>query len=206
MLAIVASTPKAAAGLAILRERSDMGVTLPGRPAWRSPRWAGAEVTAHRSHVLLPIFFGFSYPLLGFPLEPSRSMEDMQRSTFRTSPIERDRGRAAGTARTLVAGTATSVTTSRVLPSWHPASEGFTPDGTSATTRLRLVQDSEPGSPTLRSTSRGSASPDSVGTASPGSGPNVRRSLLLGRIAQFLEATAGDPPAHGSDSQIRQVH
>jgi hypothetical protein len=29
MLAMVARTPKAAAGLAILRERSDMGLTLP---------------------------------------------------------------------------------------------------------------------------------------------------------------------------------
>ncbi len=132
-------------------------------------------------------------------------MEDMQRSTFRTSPIERGRRRTAGPTLTLVAGTADSATTSRDVPAWHPASEGFTPDGTSATTRLRLVQDSEPGTPALRSTSRGSASPDSGGTASPGSGPIPDRLLLIARVARFLEETAGDPGAHRADTRIRRV-
>ena len=132
-------------------------------------------------------------------------MEDMQRSTFRTSPIERGRRHTAGPALTLVAGTADSATTSHDVPTWHPASEDFTPDGSSAPTRLRLVQDSEPGTPALRSMSRGSASPDSDGMASPGSGPIPHRWLLIERLAQFLEETAGDPSPHRSDTRIRQI-
>jgi hypothetical protein len=38
MLAIVASTPRAAAGLANLREPSDMRVTIPGLGGSRNPR------------------------------------------------------------------------------------------------------------------------------------------------------------------------
>ena len=45
MLAMVASTPKAAAGLAILRERSDMRVTLPGPSG---PRYRREDVTSDR--------------------------------------------------------------------------------------------------------------------------------------------------------------
>ena len=133
-------------------------------------------------------------------------MEDMRRSTFHTSQIEQGRRRTAGPDLTLVVGTQDSVTTSRALPDWHPASEEFSPDGPPADTRLRPVQDSEPGSPTLRSTSRGSATPDSEGTASPGSGPITTRTMVLDHIARFLEATAGDPPAHEPDSRIRQIH
>ncbi len=59
MLAMVASTPKAAAGLTILRDRSDMTLTLPGPP---------------HSHPFLPIFFRFSYPLLGISLGAARNM------------------------------------------------------------------------------------------------------------------------------------
>ena len=132
-------------------------------------------------------------------------MEDMQRSTFRTSPIERGRRRTAGPTLTLVADASDSATTSRDVPAWHPASEEFTPDGSPEATHLRLVQDSEPGTPTLRSTSRGSASPDSEGTASPGSGPIHERWLLIERIAQFLEATAGDPSVERPDTRIRQI-
>jgi hypothetical protein len=132
-------------------------------------------------------------------------MEDMRRSTFHTSQIEQGRRRTAGPDLTLVVGTQDSVTTSRALPDWHPASEEFTPDGPPADTRLRPVQDSEPGSPTLRSTSRGSASPDSGGTASPGSGPIPDRLLLIARVARFLEETAGDPGAHRADTRIRRV-
>jgi len=129
----------------------------------------------------------------------------MQGSTFRTSPIERGRRRSAGPGLTLVAGGAGPSTNSRDVPSWHPASEDFMPDGSPATARLHLVQDSEPGSPALRSTSRGSTSPDSDGMASPGSGPIPHRELLIDRIARFLEATAGDPPARGPDIRIRQI-
>jgi hypothetical protein len=131
-------------------------------------------------------------------------MGDMHGSTFRTSRDERDRRRADRPALTLVAGTADSRTTSRVVPGWHPASEDFTPDAPPAVTRLRLVRDSEPGSPTLRSTSRGSTSPGTEGTASPGSGP-ITRGELLDHLARFLEETAGDPPAHGADVRIRQI-
>ena len=147
----------------------------------------------------------FSYRLLGFPLGATRTMEDMQRSTFRPSPIGRGHRRTAGPILTLVAGAADSATTSPDVPAWHPANEDFTPEGSPAPTRLRLVQDSEPGTPALRSTSRGSASPDTEGTASPGSGPITDRLLLIDRMAQFLEATAGDPSAHRADTRIRQI-
>jgi hypothetical protein len=130
-------------------------------------------------------------------------MEDMQRSTFRTSLIDRSRRRTAGPALSLVAGTTGSVTISRDVPAWHPASEDFTPDGPPAATRLRPVRDSEPGTPALRSTSRGNASPDSVGTASPGSGPISDRLQLIDRVARFLEDTAGVASAHGPDTRIR---
>ena len=129
----------------------------------------------------------------------------MQRSTFRTSPIERGNRRTAGPTLTLVAGTAGSATISRDVPAWHPASEDFAPDGSPAPTHLRLVRDSEPGTPALRSTSRGSASPDSEGTASPGSGPITDRLQLIDRVARFLEDTAGDPSEHPADTPIRQI-
>ena len=128
----------------------------------------------------------------------------MQRSTFRTSPIERVRRQSAGPSLRLVTGATDSATTSRDVPAWHPASEDFTPDGSSALTRLRLVQDSEPGTPALRTTSRGSASPDSMGRASPGSGPIPPRWLLIERLGQFLEETAGEP-RHRPDTRVRQI-
>jgi hypothetical protein len=129
----------------------------------------------------------------------------MQRSAFRTSPIERGRRHTAGPALTLVAGPAGSATTSRDVPAWHPASEDFTPDGSPAPTRLRLVQDSEPGTPTFRDTSRGGESPDSDGMASPGSGPIPHRWLLIEQLTQFLEETAGDREPHRTDTRIRQI-
>jgi hypothetical protein len=145
----------------------------------------------------------FSYPLLGFPLGATCSMEDMQRSTFHTSSIERDRRRSSGTVLTLVPGTGSSTTPSHDVPDWHPASEDFTPDEAPGATRLQLVRDSEPGSPTLRSTSRGSAIPDNAGMATPGSGPIITRGELLERITRFLEETAGEPPV---DRPVHQVH
>ena len=132
-------------------------------------------------------------------------MGDMQRSAFRTSPIERGRRHTTGPALTLVAGTADSATTSRDVPDWHPASEDFTPDGSIATVRLRLVQESEPGTPALCTTSRGSASPDSGGMASPGSGPINHRWMLIDRLERFLEETAGEPSPHRPDARMRQI-
>ncbi len=132
-------------------------------------------------------------------------MEDMQRSTFHTSTIERDRRRSDGPVLTLVLGDASSATTPQKVPDWHPASEDFTPDDWPGTARLHLVRDSEPGSPTLRSTSRGSATPDSEGMAAPGSGPIATRDQLLERIARFLDATAGDPAEVQPSDRIRQI-
>jgi len=59
MLAIVTSTPRPAAGLAILRERSDMAPTLPGpargrdpvRRALPQPRLAGSDRTTPSAQV-----------------------------------------------------------------------------------------------------------------------------------------------------------
>jgi len=130
-------------------------------------------------------------------------MEDMRRSTFHTSQSQRAHRRTAGPQLVLVAGTAAPATTVRALPDWHPASEEFTPDASAGDRRLRPVRDSEPGSPALRSTSRGSATPDVEGAASPGSGPNVSRDELLDRIERFLEATAGDAPARTAAPAVR---
>ena len=70
MLAMVASTPRAAAGLAILRERSDMPPTLPGERAVPDPSGGGRTQRAVCGHVVtivsseIPIcFFGSSYLL-----------------------------------------------------------------------------------------------------------------------------------------------
>ncbi len=101
-------------------------------------------------------------------------MGDMTGSTFRTSRIDRERRRGTGPSLTLVAGRGAAPTIERDTPRRHPAYEGFTPDGTPGDVPVRPVRVSEPGSPTLCSTSRGSASPGSEGTASPGSGP-IRR-------------------------------
>lgn len=197
MLAMVATTPKAAAGLAILRERSDMGSTLPGVPEDRAVGRA-SEGTPRRSHVLLPIFSTFSYLFLGLPLRATRTMGDMQGSTFRTSPTERQRRRTGGPALTLLAGSGgASRTSTRDARPTHPAQEGFTPDGVPSDTRGTAVQDSEPGSSPFRSTSRGNATLDTEGLTATGSGPNDHRGLLIDLIAEFLEIHAGagvDPP------------
>ena len=130
----------------------------------------------------------------------------MTGSTFRTSPIERGRRRRTGPALTLVAGTGGVPTIERDLRPWHPAHEGFTPDGTPGPVAVRPVRVSEPGSPTLRSTSRGSATPDSEGTASPGSGPIHRRDSLIEHLARFLEDHAGEPVPDGAPTDgIRQI-
>ena len=121
-------------------------------------------------------------------------MDHMTGSTFRTSRIERDRRRRTGPSFTLVTGGG-APEDERETPPWHPAQEGFTPDGTPGDLPPRTVPSSEPGTPTLRSTSRGSASPDKVGTASPGSGPIDRRAELLDLVARFLDEHAGDDPA-----------
>ncbi len=119
----------------------------------------------------------------------------MNGSTFTTSPIERERRRNAGPALTLVTGTGGAPTIERDPPRRHPAFEGFTPDGTPGPIPVRPVRVSEPGSPTLHRTSRGSASPDREGTASPGSGPIDRRSLVIDRLARLLDDHRGGPTA-----------
>ena len=200
-LAMVASTPKAAAGLAILRERSDMGPTLPGVPEYRAVE-AGALV----SHVLLPIFFAFSYPLLGFPLRATSNMGDMQGSTFRTSPTERRRRRTDGPALTLIVGTGSvSHTSIRDARPTHPAQEGFTPDGVPSDSRGSAVQVSEPGSSPLAIPSRGNATLDSAGLTSTGSGPNEHRGMLLHLIAEFLEVHAGDDGDSDPVTEVRLI-
>ena len=134
-------------------------------------------------------------------------MEDMTGSTFTRSPIERGRRRSTGPALTLVVGTGGAPSIERDTPPWHPAHEGFTPDGAAGHGPARTVRDSEPGSPTLRSTSRGSASPDRLGVASPGSGPIDQRGMLIEHLARFLEEHAGegvsDDPAPSGIRQIR---
>jgi hypothetical protein len=132
-------------------------------------------------------------------------MEDMQRSTFHTSTIERDRRRTDGPRLTLVHGGVRTASTPHEIPGWHPASEDFTPADAAGAARLRVVRDSEPGSPILRSTSRGGTTPDSEAMAAPGSGPIPTRDELLERIARFLEATAGEASVPNPSEQIRQI-
>ncbi len=126
----------------------------------------------------------------------------MTGSTFRTSPIERERRRRTGPALALVVGTGGAPTIERDVPPWHPAHEGFTPDGTPGPVPVRPVRSSEPGPPTLRHTSRGNATPDREATAAPGSGPIDRRGLVIEHLARFLEDHAGDA---GPSAGLRRV-
>ena len=131
-------------------------------------------------------------------------MGDMPGSTFRTSRTERIRRRTDGPALTLIRGAGGSFfTTSRDLGPVHPGQQGFTPDGVPSDARLTAVQDSEPGSPPIDRTSRGNASLDTDGTASTGSGPIDHRYLVLGRIAEFLDAHAGDEFDTEATAEVR---
>ena len=215
-LAMVARTPKAAAGLAILRERSDMERTLPGVPVVRTVDFRTvAKISArlrkgHRysarwnervgTHVVLLNFFAFSYLVLAFFLRATRTMGDMQRTTFRTSPTERLRRRIDGPALTMILGTGgasrTSVGGDRPP---HPAQDGFTPDGVPGDSRDFTVHDSEPGPSPVAISSRGSATLDRAEVTSTGSGPNGQRGQTLQLIAEFLEQHVG------SDRNAAQV-
>jgi hypothetical protein len=198
---MVASTPNAAAGLAILRERSDIGPTLPGVPDDR------AVGRARRvSHVLLPNFFAFSYPFLGFLLPTTRNMGDMQGNPFRASPTERLRRRTDGPALTLIVDPiGVSRTSIRDARPPHPAREGFTPDGITSDTWGSAVHSSEPGSSPFASMSRGNTTLDTEGSTSTGSGPNDHRGLLLHLVAEFLEAHAGDDIDPAQNTEVTEV-
>ncbi|HEX7443816.1 MAG TPA: hypothetical protein VF320_08015 [Acidimicrobiales bacterium] len=129
----------------------------------------------------------------------------MPGSTFRTSRTERLRRHADGPVLTLIQGTGGgSRTPSREPRPAHPAQEGFTPDGNRGDAPDPAVQASEPGPSPLRSTSRGSTSPDSDRMTSTGSGPIDHRGPVLDRIAEFLEAHAGDD-ATAPGAGIRQT-
>ena len=156
--------------------------------------------------MFLPIFFAFSYPVLRFPLPATRNMDDMPGSTFRTSPTERRRRRTDGPVLTLVEGTGgRSRTTSRDVRPAHPGQPDFMPDGIPSDARDTAVQDSEPWSPPVDRTSRGNASLDTDGMAPTGSGPIDERYRLLARIAEFLEAHAGEPVDAEPARQIRRI-
>ena len=129
-------------------------------------------------------------------------MGDMPGAHSAPVATERIRRRTDGPALALIRGAGGSFsTTSRELGPVHPAQPGFTPDGVPSDARITAVQDSEPGSPPVDRTSRGNASLDTDGTASTGSGPIDHRYLVLDRIAEFLEAHAGDESdSDGSDT------
>ena len=199
MLAIVARTPKAAAGLATLRERSDMELTLPGGSLDRAVGWA-----RRCSHILLLIFFAFSYLILEFPLWATRNMGDMQRSTFRTSPNERLRRRNDGPALTLIVGIAGVACTSiREARPTHPGQEGFIPDGIPSDSPGSTVHVSEPGSSPFITRSRGNTALGTDGLTSTGSGPNDDRGMLIHLPAEFRELQAVADIDTGPGSEIR---
>ena len=85
MLAIVATTPRAAAGLAIFPERSDMVTTLPGPSGGRAT--IGTQWTRRRSHLFLPNLFVSSYTFLGLPLWAARKMGACQGGTFEPAAL-----------------------------------------------------------------------------------------------------------------------
>lgn len=127
-------------------------------------------------------------------------------STFHTSRTERGRRRTDGPELTLIVGTAgTPGTTTRDPRPVHPAQEGFTPDGIASDVRGAAVQDSEPGSSPSGSTSRGRPTLDTEGRTAPGSGPIDHRGLLLGLVAEFLEAHAGDAAATTGDAEVHHI-
>jgi hypothetical protein len=199
MLAMVARTPKAAAGLATLRERSDMALTLPGGPDDRAVRRA-----RRCSHVLLLIFFAFSYPILGFLLRANYNMGDMQRSTFRTSPNQRLRRRTDGPALILIVGSAGVPCTSiRDARPTHPGQEDFTPDGIPSDSPGSAVHNCEPGSSPFASRSRGNTALDTDGLTSSGSVPNDDRGMSLHLTAQFCELHASNDIDAAPDTEIR---
>jgi len=158
------------------------------------------------SHLLLPIFFAFSYSLLGFPLRATRNMGDMQASNFRTSPTERRRRRIDGPDLTLIVGTGSAPRTSicDARPT-HPAHQGFTPDGIPSDSRGSAVQVSEPGSSPLANPSRGNATLGAAGLTSTGSGPSDHRGMLLHRIAEFLEVHAGHDRHSAPVTEVRLI-
>jgi len=130
----------------------------------------------------------------------------MPGNTFRTSRSERSRRRADGPTLTLVRGTADSpgTSTGATRPA-HPAIEGFTPVDLSAGPRRWVDRDSEPEANVPRGMSRGSTSPDSGRQTPSGSGPNFDQLAVVQLIADFLEATAGEPDGSSrpSGSDVR---
>ena len=132
-------------------------------------------------------------------------MGDMQGSTFHASRTVRLRRRTDGPALTLVRGTGGgSRTPTRDVRPAHPAQPGFTTDGIPSDARGTAVQDSEPGSPPVDHLSKGNTTLDTDGKASTGSGPIDLRDPVLDRIAQFLEAHAGDAGT-GPATGIRHI-
>ena len=170
-------------------------------------RTVGPSLRGRRcSHVLLLIFFAFSYLILEFPLRATRNIGDMQRSTFRTSPNERLRRRNHGPALTLIVGIAGVPCTSiREARPTHPGQVGFTPDGIPSDSPGSTVHLSEPGSSSPANPSRGNTTLDSAGLTSTGSGPNDHRAMLLHRIAEFLEVHAGDDRYSAPVTEVRLI-
>ena len=156
-----------------------------------------------RSHLLLPIFFWFSYILLGIPLSPSCTMGSMNGSAFQISQNAAKQARANGPVLTLIHGTADDAPTpSSEADFAHPAQEDFTPYGTPDHAVLHAVTVSEPGSPAVRHASRGSDSPDARGTADLGSGPISPHAELVERLSSFLASI--DEPSN-PDARIYQI-
>ena len=194
MLAMVASTPKAAAGLAILRERSDMGPTLPGGLGRRPRTATGRDPVgpfSSSSSDLLPV-------LLPPPWVPLRARPAPWGTCTEHLPHQPDRPgrrRADGPALTLVAGTGGAPPPSRDVPPWHPASEGFTPDGTPGDHALRPRPRFRAGGARPPPPSRGSASPDSEGDGVPRLGPDRPSGPTPRAHRRFLEEHRRRPAA-----------
>jgi len=185
--------------------------TIPGVHAPRRATSAGTPADGPSdSHLVLPIFFPFSYPLLGFPLGPPGTMVFMQGSAFHINRIEQSRRRANGPTLTLIHGSGGSDSTTprsiapRVADRAHRGFEGFTPDGRASVTPRPAVQVSELESPSSSSTSRGISTTDNEGAAHSGSGPIMSSWQFAELASRYLDATAGTPGERYVDSDVHR--
>ena len=186
-------------------------MTIPGVHGSRRTIATGTSADGPSdSHLVLPIFFLFSYPFLEFALGATGTMVSMQGSAFQINQTEQSRRRTNGPTLTLIYGSGGSDTATprplvpRVAERAHPGFEGFTPNGTTPGAPGPAIQVSEPESPSSCSTSRGNATPDNESATHSGSGPIMSSWQFAELAARYLDATAGDSVDHRVDADAHR--